>query len=130
MTASKYEAMARKGDTKSTGNQWKRFDLDGELTGLVHGLSNLSGAPSVISPRQALTPSAERGKVSPLLTVDGAGEGKTEKVGADETKGTGKENENSEMVETIKEVGVDDDSDDKEVETVSHVEVVGFEPTA
>lgn len=71
MTASKYEAMARTEDPKS--NQWKRFDLDGELTGLVHGLANLSGAPSVISPPPALTPAhTNTGNLSPLLTHDGA----------------------------------------------------------
>lgn len=53
MTALKYEAMARTEAPKS--NQWKRFDLEDELTGLVHGLSNLSGAPAVIAPRSALT---------------------------------------------------------------------------
>lgn len=70
MTASKYEAMARTEDPKS--NQWKRFDLDGELTGLVHGLANLSGAPPVISPPPALNSAsiASGGNLNPLLAHD------------------------------------------------------------
>lgn len=114
MTASKYEAMARTESPKS--NQWKRFDLDGELTGLVHGLSNLSGAPSVISP-----PALNRngGKISPLLTVDGASDG----------KGKGNENEKSEVVEHV-EVVREDKGKRKEVETVDHIEVAGSELAA
>jgi hypothetical protein len=83
--------MDRTEDTKS--NQWKRFDLDGELTGLVNCLSNLSGAPPVISPPPALTPST--GNLSLLLRVDGAGEFE-EKC---------KEDERSEVVEQVKLVG-------------------------
>ena len=104
MTASKYEAMARTEDPKS--NQWKRFDLDGELTGLVHGLSNLSGAPPVISPPAALTPSlSTTGKLSPLLTHDGA----VDVAGEIMDKG----NEKSEVVEFVEAVSDDKDEGKK-----------------
>lgn len=84
MTASKYEAMARTNDSKT--NQWKRLDLDAELTGLVQGLSVLSGAPPVITSPSALSP--QQGKISPY---DGAAE-------------KGKENKKSEVVEHVEEV--------------------------
>jgi hypothetical protein len=86
MTASKYEAMARTNESKT--NQWKRLDLDAELTGLVQGLSVLSGAPAVITP--PVPPNLQRHN-SPLLTVDGT---------ADKIK----ENVKSEVVELSKEV--------------------------
>jgi hypothetical protein len=74
--------MARTNDSKT--NQWKPLDLDAELTGLVQGLSVLSGAPSVITPPLALSP--QQGKISPY---DGAAE-------------KGKENKKSKVVSMLK----------------------------
>lgn len=82
--------MARTNDSKT--NQWKRLDLDTELTGLVQGLSVLSGAPPVISPPAALSPG--HGKISPLLGVDGAVECEVKD----------KENMKAEIVEVVKEI--------------------------
>jgi hypothetical protein len=98
MTASKYEAMARTEEPRS--NQWKRFDLDCEMTGLVHDLSILSGAPAVISPPAALTLSlSTTGKLSHLLTRDGA----VDVAGEIMDKG----NEKSEVIEFVEAVGYD-----------------------
>ncbi|KAL2068400.1 hypothetical protein VTL71DRAFT_16498 [Oculimacula yallundae] len=46
MTASKYDAMARHHDSKSS--QWKRFDLQGKLTTMMQSLTSLTAPPDVL----------------------------------------------------------------------------------
>ena len=68
MTALKYEAMARTEAPKP--NHWKRFDLEVGLNGLVHRLSNLSGAPAVIPTPFALA-TAKSAPITPPLAAKG-----------------------------------------------------------
>ncbi|KAI9049289.1 hypothetical protein LZ554_007135 [Drepanopeziza brunnea f. sp. 'monogermtubi'] len=47
MTASKYHAMARHHDSKTS--QWKRYDLQGKLTTMMQSLTTLTGAPTSLN---------------------------------------------------------------------------------
>ncbi|OWP02652.1 hypothetical protein B2J93_6485 [Marssonina coronariae] len=50
MTASKYDAMARHNDSKSS--QWKRYDLQDKLTTMMQSLTSLTGVPKSLNQSQ------------------------------------------------------------------------------